>query len=386
MLSFVLLPTCLGAVNHDPSLLLPNLFVAEYDADGYLWPILQDTNANAVAMLDDAGAIVRQRVFSPYGRVISSEKPTGLAPPKSRVGHQGLFAERLDAVTTADPLDAGSRVAWHNRNRTFLPELGRFAQRDPNETGQAARGTLNMHGTAFHDAASAPDPMATFGDGMNVYAYAMGSPTQNQDPSGLFVGFLVPGPSDFVTGALSELVHQYSERLIFDVEWATDWDAGDDWHSRSDNSWVNLALMKDVYDSFDFGLGPFTINPLHLFAGRYVPGRTFPMDVRLKAKNSGKVPHHIASPYGTHGVELRKIFDRAGVQLNDPKNALLMPRSDHRGRHPKSYHDEVERTLKKAIRNKHGRLLPKKDRPAALRAALDGLAARIESGSLRIHN
>ncbi|MCW5757388.1 MAG: hypothetical protein KIT54_09150 [Phycisphaeraceae bacterium] len=80
---------------------------------------------------------------------------------RDSVGHQGLFAERLDAVTTADPLDAGSRVAWHNRNRTFLPDLGRFAQRDPNETGQAARATLNMHGTAFHNAASAPAPPPT---------------------------------------------------------------------------------------------------------------------------------------------------------------------------------------------------------------------------------
>jgi len=41
-------------------------FVAEYDADGDHWPVLQDANSNAIAMTDDAGVVVRQRVYSPY--------------------------------------------------------------------------------------------------------------------------------------------------------------------------------------------------------------------------------------------------------------------------------------------------------------------------------
>lgn len=64
-------------------------FIGEIDADRDLWPILQDANQNAVAMLDSAGGIVRQRILSPYGRVISSEKPTGVTPPKSRIGTRG---------------------------------------------------------------------------------------------------------------------------------------------------------------------------------------------------------------------------------------------------------------------------------------------------------
>ncbi|MEQ8843451.1 MAG: hypothetical protein RIB58_01255 [Phycisphaerales bacterium] len=36
-------------------------------------------------MLEGSGNLARQRILSPYGRVISSEKPTGVLPPKSRI-------------------------------------------------------------------------------------------------------------------------------------------------------------------------------------------------------------------------------------------------------------------------------------------------------------
>ena len=224
-------------------------------------------------MLDDAGAIARQRILSPYGRVISSEKATGVVPPKSRIGHQGLFADRLNAPTTADPLDAGAHTIWHNRNRTLLPELGRFAQRDPNATGQGASSMLDMHGSALHDGVSPPDPAALFGDGQNIYAYAVASPTQHRDPSGLYIGavaFFMPGPSDFITGALQGLVEGYAANLDWDVEWATDWSLPDSLHSRTDNLWIWSALGQGLYDAFSVGI-PGTgiqINPLDVIAGR----------------------------------------------------------------------------------------------------------------------
>ena len=253
-------------------------FVGEIDANRDLWPILQDANQNAVAMLDSAGAIARQRILSPYGRVISSEIPTGVTPPKSRIGHQGLFADRLNAPTTLDPLDAGSHNIWHNRNRTLLPELGRFAQRDPNATGQGASSMLDMYGSALHDGVSPPDPAALFGDGQNIYAYAVASPTQLRDPSGLFIGavaFFMPGPSDFITGALEGLVNEYAANLEWDLDWAMDWSLPDDLHTRGNNDWMAFAMMQGVYDSYYLGIPGTDIgfNPLDAFAGRGKPSR-----------------------------------------------------------------------------------------------------------------
>lgn len=246
-------------------------FVVEIDEGLTAWPILQDANYNAVAMTDHAGVVVRQRVLSPYGRVMLADHPSGsMLPPKSRIGHQGLFAERLDADTLADPMGAGGSIAWHNRNRTLLSEIGRFAQRDPNTVGQGTSSGTTQGGAKASSATLALDLLNHLGDGMNVYAYQRSRPSQHQDPSGLFVlGFLVPGPSDFITGALSSMTEQYAMNQMWDLEWALDWDAGDDWHTRGNNDWVTTSWMRGIYDSFEIGI-PFTdisTNPLDRFSG-----------------------------------------------------------------------------------------------------------------------
>ncbi|MEQ8843452.1 MAG: hypothetical protein RIB58_01260 [Phycisphaerales bacterium] len=133
---------------------------------------------------------------------------------------------------------------------------------------------LDMYGTALHDGVSPPDPAELFGDGQNIYAYAVASPTQHRDPSGLVIGFLVPGPSDFITGALEGLVNEYAANLEWDLDWAMDWSQGDDWHTRSDNNWMNWAMMQGVYDAYWTGIPGTDIgfNPLDVFAGRRSPG------------------------------------------------------------------------------------------------------------------
>jgi len=242
-------------------------FVCEVDALGEKWPILQGANFNAVAMLDEDGTLVRQRIYGPYGRVMSLDDHATITPPKSRVGHQGLFAERLDADTQQEPQWDGATLAWQNRNRTLLPEIGRFAQRDPNSTGQGARRLLNSHGSTIYDGPSASDVLEYFGDGMNVYAYAMASPTQNLDPTGLFIDIGMPGPGDFVTGALEGIVNAYAGNLDWDVEWASDWTLPDDFHTRGDDSWIMLAALQGIYGEFEIGFGSYSFNPLDAFAG-----------------------------------------------------------------------------------------------------------------------
>ena len=174
-------------------------FVAEYDLAGAHWPILQDANHNAVAMVDGvSGDVARQRVFSPYGRVLQDDVIiTG--SPTTRVGHQGLFAERLDADTKQDPQAAGATVVWHNRQRTLHADYGRFLQRDPHATGVTVKQVLWWHfGDRPIESVSsgqiAPIVMAALLP--NQYLYTSSRPVGLADPSGgypLAPGYYGPG-------------------------------------------------------------------------------------------------------------------------------------------------------------------------------------------------
>jgi hypothetical protein len=75
-----------------------------------------------------------------------------------RVGHQGLFFDRLDAVATADPLVVGGRGIYQNRNRSYDPVLGRFLQRDPNGSGVPVLAAMAMHGGRFSAALAGTSP------------------------------------------------------------------------------------------------------------------------------------------------------------------------------------------------------------------------------------
>ena len=128
----------------------------------------------------------------------------------SRVGHKGLIFDRLD-VGVADRGDDGSftqgqfvghascgfdtprivpfaRGFYHNRNRVYMPELGRFAQADPNASGQSLLDMPVYHGGAFSAGAVSFDVQARYGDGGSLYAYMGGNPWMRSDSMGLFFG------------------------------------------------------------------------------------------------------------------------------------------------------------------------------------------------------
>lgn len=46
----------------------------------------------------------------------------------------------------------------------------------------------------------------------------------------------VPGPSDYIRGALQGLVQEYASNLEWDLDWALDWGADDDLHTRGDSA------------------------------------------------------------------------------------------------------------------------------------------------------
>ena len=103
-------------------------FVAQIDSAGAVFYMLQDGNYNVVALVNASGAVVEQYAYRPYGGLVAVDS-LGSAPVNT-AGHQGLFYERLDGQGLA----AGATGFYYNRNRFYSPALGRFLQRDPNET------------------------------------------------------------------------------------------------------------------------------------------------------------------------------------------------------------------------------------------------------------
>jgi len=186
-----------------------------------------------------------------------------------------------------------AKLIGHMRNRVYLPRLMRFAQRDPNATGQLVMAAVSHSGGTM-DGSIEPLRIETlYGDGPSLYGYLSGRPRGRSDPLGLngpiesvpdeytgedafndfsdAMGLASPllGPADFIRGALSSLVEEYAANQEWDVEWAMDWSMPDDAHTRGDNKWVVAAIGRGLYGAFDIGIpftGGSTVNPLDVLA------------------------------------------------------------------------------------------------------------------------
>jgi RHS repeat-associated protein len=248
-------------MNKNLFLLLISLFIFigyRYDADGHAFWAIHDIAGDLVALCDlngtnDTARVVAQWRYDPYGEVLSADHPH--ASPSRRLGHKGLFVDDL----------AEDFAIYHNRNRTYMPKYGRFAQRDPHAMGGPVLGRVAYGGRVLDG--PWPEEMSLdehFGDGMNTFAYLASNPLLAEDPLGLFL----PGPSDFITGMLEALVTTYATNQEWDVNWAGDWSMGHDWNTRLDNKWVYIALGQGLYDAFDINI-PYTDigwNPMDAFA------------------------------------------------------------------------------------------------------------------------
>jgi hypothetical protein len=173
--------------------------LAQYDADRRAsWP-LQDAGGDVIALCDRGGAngtarVITQIVYDAHGSVIDRDDPYGLAASAGkelRVGHKGLFFDRLDAgisdpVTGAETprLWPGARLSGYARNRTLHCDFGRWNQPDPNMTGLPVQAALVYHGRDLLSAVQGFDLRGHFVDGTNVYAYLGGAPWTRFDPTG----------------------------------------------------------------------------------------------------------------------------------------------------------------------------------------------------------
>jgi RHS repeat-associated protein len=153
--------------------------VAKYDATGLTHFIHQDANYNVVALTDATGALAEQYAYHPYGEYLAKETGSGAdlgaTPPTVPFGHQGLWFNEETGI-------------YHNRHRDYIPPLGRFMQRDPNETA------LVLEAVARDNAENASIfaalmPRGQYRDGMSLYLYLASNPSITQDPLGLYRDF-----------------------------------------------------------------------------------------------------------------------------------------------------------------------------------------------------
>jgi hypothetical protein len=142
--------------------------------------------------LPAAGTVLEQYSYEPYGTTVVAEDtaigsvPAG-TPPRAvnRVGFQGLFFERYDGDYTDPTIRPGVAGLYYARNRFYSPALGRFIQRDVNETALPIITALAMNGEAVDILMGGFDAQGLYGDGMNLYQFAGSNPVNNRDPSGL---------------------------------------------------------------------------------------------------------------------------------------------------------------------------------------------------------
>jgi|GEM_PF-4612577 len=131
-----------------------------------------------------AGTVLEQYQYSPYGELIVRDQLAS-KPTFNPIGHQGLFHQRHDAGPHLPPLDVGAVGLYYNRARFYSPSLGRFVQKDMNETALPLATALAMNGDALDVLFGAFDSAGHYGDGMNLFAYLGSNPVNGLDPSGL---------------------------------------------------------------------------------------------------------------------------------------------------------------------------------------------------------
>ncbi len=165
--------------------------------------IVQDHATGTVRAYTDAhGEVVKQYRFDSFGNFLNQDTFSLAASGGLfsgfglRLGHHGLFGERVDHHTNAPMLDASPELeVWYqSRSRWYVPELGRFISSDPNATGVPVVSTLAMLGQMPQGPPSGSfDAMSHYGDGWDTWTAYGANPIMSQDPTGLFLGYVGMG-------------------------------------------------------------------------------------------------------------------------------------------------------------------------------------------------
>ena len=320
--------------------------------------------------------VAGQWTYDAYGNVLSTDHIHAHA--YSRVGHKGLIFDRLD-VGVADRGDDGSftqgqfvghascgfdtprivpfaKGLYHNRNRVYVPEHGRFAQADPNASGQTLLDLPVYHGKVVFSTVNYFDVGFRYADSGSLYCYLKNRPMSASDPMGLFGffdllpattttvglqsqyvdGVLDTGASIFATAMATLYGHSYDS--MFDAEWAMDWSRSDDDYSRH-GGYIDVSPSDDASASM---LTQYTLAELPGLA-RGVR-RAFDL-------------HHIVTKYKSTGARTVAMLGRHGLNkhqidafIKSASNLIEVPRLKHGpGRHKSAYHDMIREFIDSSL-------------------------------------
>ena len=160
-----------------------------YDATDEAWWCLTDLTGDLIALCDLGGTngaarVVAQWTYDAYGSVMSADHLHSFERPV--IGHKGLFLDRLDLVNPLGPqLVPFAQSVYHNRNRAYIPQMGRFLQQDPNQSAMSLIAASPFHGRGAGAIAVAFSLDGLYGDGANLYQYLGSNPWMRNDPTGL---------------------------------------------------------------------------------------------------------------------------------------------------------------------------------------------------------
>ena len=159
--------------------------VCQIDRTGAVMYAIQDANYNLMALTDASGAMLEQYTYDPYGTLRVAETYP-ITHAVNRIGHQGLFYDRLDGTMDDPSLEPNAVGLYYNRNRSYAPHLGRFMQKDPSGTALGMITDLAMLGDDMSLAIIPARPRNQYSDGLSLYGYTRANPIRGRDPSGLF--------------------------------------------------------------------------------------------------------------------------------------------------------------------------------------------------------
>jgi hypothetical protein len=258
--------------------------------------------------------VVAQQTYDAYGQVTTADHIYN--HPFLAAGHKGLFYDRFDrgasdatapgssvppfaapdAAIETPKLVPFARGVYHVRNRAYIPGggspsllglaslsytgppgntwqvsqnglssgaavQGRWMQADPNATGMVVESEPRFHGRALDGEVNLFDLTTRFGNGPDLYEYLEGGPWTHADPTGLDLFTDVASFGFEVTiwtlrGGMESMTDQYATNMESDVEWALDWDMGDDWHTRGESSWIARSFARGIWNGLGNALTP----------------------------------------------------------------------------------------------------------------------------------
>lgn len=179
-------------------------FVCQINSDNLPLYMISDASFNIVGVFTPAGDVAEQLSYDSYGEVLSAERSA--TPSGNRIGYKGLWYDRFDVNLTMPVFAPEAKGLYQNRNRSYAPALGRFAQRDPHSSGQAL-----LIGTRWFAGRGAParilefDMQRQYGDGMNLNEFAGGEPVRRRDSLGLLLAIEL-GESGGARGMLNSFL------------------------------------------------------------------------------------------------------------------------------------------------------------------------------------